>query len=565
LEFVDEAPSAAPSASPSGVPSESSVPSLKPSLRPSVSSAPSFIPSVSPTLSVAPSASPTQKPTPMPTKDRTIMGSVLEDTDNDDIGDSPIKGVTLVLYDTVTAQPIASTTTSDSGAFAFTGLVPGKYSVVEENLKGFLDVTDSNGGNPNIIEIDLGLSDVKDIFFVDERPSLAPSVSSSPSGTPSLAPSISAIPSAQPSGGVVLGGTVWEDVDNDNKGDEPIPSVVIALWNSDTKTIISTTLTDDSGKFMFTEMKAGNYVLNEITPKGFHDVTDWDQGNPNTISIKMAPGDIRMDLYFVDERPSAAPSERPSAQPTIQPTPDPTGLPTVSPTKKPTGRPTPRPTNKPTQPPTRKPTLHPTKAPAWSAPHFTPVYLPPTAKNNPECICIYFDEMTLSRGDFVRDQYLEHYGFEITADGGYSPENNPNSARIFDTLHIDDDGEESDDFLSKHWDQKNVLIIQDIYKEDPADNDSGGVIEIHFKEEVVYMDSVSMLDADFALDEVKLIFKDGSSESFFYADTGNGDYHTVEIQRKDVRKVQIKLAGSGAVADFTYCPNNFEGNLKNLE
>jgi uncharacterized surface anchored protein len=111
---------------------------------------------------------------------RTISGVVLEDTNNDDIGNTPIPGVTVALIDSA-GTIIATTTTNSNGVFVFAGVVPGKYTVVETNVPGFVDVGDTDGGDPNSISVDLSSGNSPPLTFVDERPSSTPTVSSAPS------------------------------------------------------------------------------------------------------------------------------------------------------------------------------------------------------------------------------------------------------------------------------------------------------------------------------------------------------------------------------------------------
>ena len=58
----------------------------------------------------------------------TISGTVLEDTDNDDVGDAPIEGVEVTLTD-VDSGETYTTTTDENGNYEFTDLEPGEYTV----------------------------------------------------------------------------------------------------------------------------------------------------------------------------------------------------------------------------------------------------------------------------------------------------------------------------------------------------------------------------------------------------------------------------------------------------
>ena len=62
----------------------------------------------------------------------TISGTVLEDTDNDDVGDTPIEGVEITLTDVDSGETF-TTTTDENGYYEFTDLEPGEYTVTEQD------------------------------------------------------------------------------------------------------------------------------------------------------------------------------------------------------------------------------------------------------------------------------------------------------------------------------------------------------------------------------------------------------------------------------------------------
>ena len=129
---------------------------------------------------------------------RTITGVVLKANDSDNTGEDPIPSVTVALVDD-TNTVIAATTTDLNGAFTFGGVPPGNYTVVETNEPGFVDVIDSDGGDPNIISVNVSSGDSLSLVFVDKKPNSAPSVIAAPSGELSSSPSGSAMPSVPPS------------------------------------------------------------------------------------------------------------------------------------------------------------------------------------------------------------------------------------------------------------------------------------------------------------------------------------------------------------------------------
>jgi large repetitive protein len=94
-----------------------------------------------------------------------VTGLVLEDVDDDTIGDNPIPGVVITLRESNTT--VSTTLTDSLGRFIFAADPAKVYSVVEINKSGYSDVTDSDGNDPNYI--DNVSSAGKDNIFVDKR------------------------------------------------------------------------------------------------------------------------------------------------------------------------------------------------------------------------------------------------------------------------------------------------------------------------------------------------------------------------------------------------------------
>ena len=104
---------------------------------------------------------------------RTIAGQVLEDIDNNDSGDIPIRSVSIELkYPNVT---VAMTTVTDSnGTFTFDA-PPDIYTIFQKTPSEFLSVRDIEGNNPDSIAIDTSTASSLRNEFVDEHPSPFPS------------------------------------------------------------------------------------------------------------------------------------------------------------------------------------------------------------------------------------------------------------------------------------------------------------------------------------------------------------------------------------------------------
>jgi hypothetical protein len=130
---------------------------------------------------------------------RTIAGNVTEDINNDDTGDKAIPGVMIELRDSSNALVLRTSTTDSEGHFIFEEVPPDTYTLKEINPAGVVDVVDSDGGDPNVISVDVTTNDSLNNEFVDELPNSSPSISGVPSSAPSAEPSGSSMPSDAPS------------------------------------------------------------------------------------------------------------------------------------------------------------------------------------------------------------------------------------------------------------------------------------------------------------------------------------------------------------------------------
>ena len=81
-----------------------------------------------------------------------ITGQVLEDTDGDGNGDQGITSVQVQLFD-AQGNFIRSDFTDADGNYRFNNLEAGNYQLSQINRTGFDDVSDSDGGDPNLIDV----------------------------------------------------------------------------------------------------------------------------------------------------------------------------------------------------------------------------------------------------------------------------------------------------------------------------------------------------------------------------------------------------------------------------
>ena len=186
-----------------------------------------------------------------------ISGSVLQDTDGNGSGDSPLQGVAIQLWADSNADgipdgagPVAATTTAADGSFSFTAVTDQNYVLVEVDPVNYSSISDgdtSDDGdnvtntntNDNWIPVTLFGNEIDaDNRFVDVR-----------NGD--------------------IAGTVWLDNDADGAQDIGEPGkagVMVYLCASgvnpcNAANAISTAVTDTSGHYTFADLPSGDYQV----------------------------------------------------------------------------------------------------------------------------------------------------------------------------------------------------------------------------------------------------------------------------------------------------------------
>jgi uncharacterized protein (DUF2141 family) len=177
----------------------------------------------------------------------TIAGAVFNDADgNGQRGatEPGLGGVRVVLQGP--AGTVSNLTAAD-GAFVFSGLVPGTYSVAETDPAGFLSTT------PNELALSLGSGAAATANFGDQ-----------PVGT--------------------VSGLVFEDVNGNGQrdaGEAGLGGVSVNLTRGENRL---TTRTAGDGSYLFNGLAAGNYEVEEIDPAGFISTS------PNQRIVSLAVG-----------------------------------------------------------------------------------------------------------------------------------------------------------------------------------------------------------------------------------------------------------------------------------
>ncbi|MDX1406748.1 MAG: SpaA isopeptide-forming pilin-related protein, partial [Saprospiraceae bacterium] len=230
-----------------------------------------------------------------------VLGWVIDDQFD------PLSGLTVYLYNDTDMDGVADATIVDStltngvGHYQFTGVEPGFYVLVSEQLAGYSDVSDSDtsivalldedgddsvDGPDNDIPVRILPGELdKDNLFVDGRPGM-------------------------------ICGQVRTDTGT------PVPMVTIELysdWDGDGNrdgTALLTTQTDSSGYYCFSGIQPADYVLYEIQPANYNSLSDYDRsitlddpdgvdttgvGPDNDIPVTLSPGESDDDNDFVED------------------------------------------------------------------------------------------------------------------------------------------------------------------------------------------------------------------------------------------------------------------------
>ncbi len=207
----------------------------------------------------------------------TIGNSVWEDLDHDgqqDVNESGISGVVVTIQ---TPTGTVTTTTDASGQYTFTNLVAGTYTVTFSTPAGYQptlsnigsDTTDSDPVNgQTVVTITNGSTNTTtDAGFW--RPA-------------------------------TLGDYVWEDLNHDgqqNDGATGVSGVSVTLLNSSNQ-VISTTTTNISGLYTFTNLISGTYHVSFTLPSGYQWTTA-NSGSDTTDSDGVASGNVAVTADYV--------------------------------------------------------------------------------------------------------------------------------------------------------------------------------------------------------------------------------------------------------------------------
>ncbi|HEY1600588.1 MAG TPA: SdrD B-like domain-containing protein [Pirellulales bacterium] len=185
-----------------------------------------------------------------------ISGFVYYDPNNNGIKDSGEPGIPNTTVDLYNAQlqKVATTTTDSTGYYQFSNLMPGNYTVEEEQPAGYLDGKDSVGSVGGVLAPPDGISNVVLL-----------------SGTNGVNYNFGELLPAS------ISGMVHVDMNGDciyEPGEPLLAGVTIQLWNSSNQ-VIGTTTTDQNGQYKFSNLSPfATYTVHEVQPAGYFEFGD---------------------------------------------------------------------------------------------------------------------------------------------------------------------------------------------------------------------------------------------------------------------------------------------------
>ncbi len=198
-----------------------------------------------------------------------VSGSVLEDVDGDDLGDQGIENVSLALIDASGETQVTSS--DDNGFYTFDRVVPGPFTIIQEQPIGYRSVSDTQGQNDNFINGVMMAGDyISGNDFIEMK---------------------------QPAQIQTISGYVYADTSGDKKGNIGIPNVLLTV--TDASEVEQEAYTDDTGYYSF-EIAPGKFTVVETDPDGYSSMADAQGKNNNKIKGEIEVNEQLDELDFID-------------------------------------------------------------------------------------------------------------------------------------------------------------------------------------------------------------------------------------------------------------------------
>ncbi|MGI9606029.1 MAG: SdrD B-like domain-containing protein, partial [Acidimicrobiales bacterium] len=192
---------------------------------------------------------------------------VWDDLDGDgiqDAGEPGLDGITINLLDATGTTTLATTTTASGGAYSFTGLVPGTYTVQVVVPSGMVATTVDAGGD-DTIDSDLdGSGEATTTLISGENDTSIDGGLYTPA---------------------TIGNFVWDDLNANgiqNAGEPGLDGITINLLNAAGTITLASTTTAGGGSYSFTGLAPGTYAVQVVTPAGMT-ITAVDSGGNDAI------------------------------------------------------------------------------------------------------------------------------------------------------------------------------------------------------------------------------------------------------------------------------------------
>jgi uncharacterized repeat protein (TIGR01451 family) len=201
-----------------------------------------------------------------------------------DPGELGVEGVTVKLFD-CNDNLISTTTTNALGIYSFTNLIPGEY-YVQFVLPAGYEFSPANMGNNALLDSDANVSTGKTTCFT---------ISEGQNDLSWDAGIYEAIYTCD------IGDRVWKDLNHNGIQDQNEPGVsgiAVQLFNCN-NVLISSTVTDNNGYYLFNDVPSGNYYIKVFAPEGW-DYTIKDAGSDDLLDSDVNPETGKTDCFTID-------------------------------------------------------------------------------------------------------------------------------------------------------------------------------------------------------------------------------------------------------------------------